>query len=277
MTSYPESANIEIEVPILDAQGKPFSESCTAKYALFDVDEKKLFEGQIESATSKVSISIPAEHNKVPLGQAKDARSLVVSFVKSDGNTVSESKVFYLLNSKQPLVVGTNSFVTLDKCRLLATTLPKMEHFNKASEDEIIVALTTACSKLQNYRYRMTTSSRMDNIAYISEFADKPRSVCDCLVGGGTSNLKGMTPETFVNLPKDFRDALAKAQVIEANAVLAPTDDILERRQKGVILETINEVKMMFANTAPVRSNVSTEALTVLSPWLVRSVLLRRV
>lgn len=277
MTSYPESTKIDLLLPILGADGQPFTEVCTAKYVLSDVDGKELLKSEIKSAQNEVTISIGEEFNVVPVGQIKDARSLVVTFIKSDDSVISESKQFYLIESKTPLVVGVNSFVSLEKFRLIASTTPKMTYFAKATDDEIVVALAESCSKLKRYRYNLGRSTAMNNVSYVSEVAHKPMSIMDyCHLHSQGDILKDLTPEFYKLLPEDFRTALEKAQVIEANHILSPTDDIAERRQKGVILETINEVKMMFSNVAPIKSNTSTEALAVLSPWLIRNVRLAR-
>jgi hypothetical protein len=56
-----------------------------------------------------------------------------------------------------------------------------------------------------------------------------------------------MTASVWQEYPAYFRDALARAQVIQANALLT-FDPIADRRRAGVFSEKIGESSMMFKN-----------------------------
>lgn len=278
MKAYPENTDLSFEVTPVDADGKAYEGECTLKYELTDVDGKAVCSGELSE--SPFAIAIGAEFNRVGEERSTDIRFLKVTFLRPDGSLLSQQKLEYLLQGDNPLVVGKNSFVTLEQSKLLFATIPGLEYAEKANETQLVNALAESYERIARLRFRFTAAMRMENVGYISEVAWRPRAITDDDPLSLTTRrftLDEVTPETFEQLPEKFRKALAKAQIIESNAVLAPTDTVEERRRKGVILETINEVKMMFSSTTPIKNSVSSKTLSVLLPWLDNSIRVRRV
>ena len=278
MKAYPENTDLSFEVTPVDADGKTYEEDCSLKYELMDVDGKTVCSGELNE--KPFAIAIGANFNRVGEERSTDIRFLKVTFYRADGTLLSQQKLEYLLQGENPLVVGKNSFVTLEQSKLLSATIPNLEYIEKANETQLINALTESYERIARLRFRFTASMRMENVGYISEVAWRPRAITDDDPLSLTTRrftLDEVTPETFEQLPEKFRKALAKAQILESNAVLAPTDTVEERRRKGVILETINEVKMMFSSTTPIKNSVSSKTLSVLLPWLDNSIRVRRV
>lgn len=281
MNCYPENTQICIDADVFDAAGEAYSEVCNATYKLTNADGDELFSGSMESVQTKVTIVIGADLNEVPKGSVKDLRRLVIRFTKpEDDLLVSEQEIIYFIRSDAPLIVGDNSFVTYENYLLIASATPHLDQFGDKSKDEIVVALQEAHDRLMRLRFRLPYKTKQENVGYVSEVAWRPRAITDddpLDLQSYKFSLEEVTPEGFKMLPEKFRKALAKAQVIEANTVLEPTDSIEERRRKGVILETINEVKMMFSSTTPVNQKICRDALRVLSPYLDTTVRIRRV
>lgn len=125
-----------------------------------------------------------------------------------------------------------------------------MDSFAKADDAKITNGLRASCRKICGMRFKK----------HIFEVS-----------GLNIRSLRGISSEDFEKLPDYFKEDLKAAQVLESNELLSPVDSIEERRRKGVILETINEVKMMFSNVTPVKSQICERALSVLSPYLDRS------
>lgn len=279
MNTYPEDKDIEIEVQVIDASGEPFMDSCDAKWTLTDVDDEILSKGEVKGVTEGVcKIKIESKFNTAESGRIKDMRVLYVEF-STENTELQEQTIKYLVAAKTPLVVGANSFVTLEQAQLLAETTPNMTYFKSASEEQIVQSLSASYEKIASYRFRLNTRAVMENVAFVSEVAWRPRAITDDDPMGLHSyrfKLSEVTPESYKTLPEDFRKALSKAQVLEANSQMAPTDSIEQRRRKGVILETINEVKMMFSSTTPVKENICSEAMSILAPWIDRSMRIGR-
>lgn len=279
MNTYPEGKDIEIEVQVIDASGEPFMDSCDATWTLTDVDDEILSKGEVKGVTEGVcKIKIESKFNTAESGRIKDMRVLYVEF-STENTELQEQTIKYLVAAKTPLVVGANSFVTLEQAQLLAETTPNMTYFKSASEEQIVQSLSASYEKIASYRFRLNTRAVMENIAFVSEVAWRPRAITDDDPMGLHSyrfKLSEVTPESYKTLPEDFRKALSKAQVLEANSQMAPTDSIEQRRRKGVILETINEVKMMFSSTTPVKENICSEAMSILAPWIDRSMRIGR-
>lgn len=279
MNTFLEDQLVTLELPVVDASGASYSGSWQASWTLSDVNGEEVAKGDLSGEGETMKVGIDAQYNHVESGKIKDLRSFSATLTAVQSEAVLQPvKTTYLLTSSQPLIVGQNSAVTYEMFQLIAATTPKLDQLTKASEDEAVIALSNAYKKLSKYRYRLTASFPMEHIQYVSEVAWRPRAITDDNpFTYHRFKLKDLTEKSFEQLPEDFREALALAQVYEANAILSPTDTIVDRRRKGVILETIHEVKMMFSSTTPVKEYLSTEALEVLSPWIDRSVRLTRV
>ncbi len=280
INTYPEDKDISLEFSVLDAAGESYSGVCVAKYSLFDTNGDPVTSGTVENVETVLNLTIGKEFNQVADGQIKDLRFLRVTFYTPEDELISEQKLTYLLNNDNPLVICGNSFVSFNQFRLIEASTSGLSNFSKATDDEIVVALVEAHDRLCRLRYRLPFNVRMESIAYVSEVASRPRAITDddpIGLYGASFSLDDITQEEYAQLPEKFRKALEKAQVLEADNVLAPTDTIEDRRKKGVILETINEVKMMFSNTTPVSYSVSSKVLSLLAPYLDRSVRCRRV
>ena len=272
MNSYPENEQISFEIQVVDATGKPYEEACKATYGLFDAKGKELFSGNNDNVTSTINIVVVAQHNKLAEKSTKDIRKLVVKFMKSDDSLISAVSTPYFIYSKTPLVVGQNSFVTYEEYLLIASMTPHLDNFEGATKDQVVVALQEARDRLCRLRYRISANQyRQENVGYVSEVAWRPRAITDDDPLGLSLlrfSLDDVTTEEFSTMPEKFRNAVAKAQVIEANAVLAPTDSIEDKRRRGLILETVHEVKQMFSNVRPVNEKITSEAMKVLAPYL---------
>lgn len=282
MLCYPEKNDVTLSINVLDASGQPYTEPCNAEYKVLDSEDKELTAGQAEGVVNTLSVLVEAKFNEVASGNVKDFRRVRVKFTKpDDGALVSGQDVIFFIRSEAPLVVGENSFVSYNNYLIIAQTTPHLDYCETASEDEAVVALLEAHDRLLRLRYRLPVNYyRQENIGYVSEVAWRPRAITDDDPFGWDSyrfSLDEVTPEEFAKLPEKFRKALAKAQVIEANAVLEPTDSIEEKRRKGMILETINEVKQMFSSTMPVNTKLTRGAMSVLAPYLDTTVRVRRV
>lgn len=272
MNSYPENEQVSFEIQVVDATGKPYEEACKATYSLFDAKGKELFSGNNDNVTSTINIVVVAQHNKLAEKSTKDIRKLVVKFMKSDDSLISAVSTPYFIYSKTPLVVGQNSFVTYEEYLLIASMTPHLDNFEGATKDQVVVALQEARDRLCRLRYRISANQyRQENVGYVSEVAWRPRAITDDDPLGLSLlrfSLDDVTTEEFSTMPEKFRNAVAKAQVIEANAVLAPTDSIEDKRRRGLILETVHEVKQMFSNVRPVNEKITSEAMKVLAPYL---------
>ncbi len=279
MKAYPENTDLSFEVTPVDADGKAYEDECSLKYELTGVDGKNVCSGELGAKPFKIDIR--AKFNVISDDKATDIRFLKVGFYRPDGSLISQQKTEYLLQGENPLTVGKNSFVTLEQSKLLTATIPGLEYAEKANDTQWVNALTESYERISRLRFRIgVVNSRMENVGYISEIADRPRAITDADpfdLLHSSFHLDDLSEDEFGRLPEKFRKALAKAQIIESNAVLAPTDTIEERRRKGVILETINEVKMMFSSTTPIKNSVSNKTLSILLPWLDNSIRIRRV
>ena len=71
----------------------------------------------------------------------------------------------------------------------------------------------------------------------------------------------------FKKWPKDFQNALRRAQLYEADQILKG-DPVGDKRRAGVVSETIGEAKMFFNARPPLRLALCVQAMETLSPYL---------
>jgi hypothetical protein len=77
-----------------------------------------------------------------------------------------------------------------------------------------------------------------------------------------------MTEDLFAQYPEAFREALKRAQVVEANQILTG-DGYASRRKAGLMSESVGESSMMFkAGVRPLDLGISREALDYLTGFL---------
>lgn len=280
MLCYPENTQLAFPVEVVDAAGVPYTDNCYMEYKLYDKDGVLLFSGSDDTVEHKTIVIIASEHNRLAEGESRSVRRLSVRCTKpEDGSLIYSEQTYYFIQSETPLTVGENSFVSYEGYLLISSATPHLDNMTDKSKEEIIIALQEAHDRLMALRFRLPYRVKMENVGYVSEVPGRPRAITDddpLQLSSYRFKLDEVTAEEYVKLPAKFRDALAKAQVIEANEVLAPTDSIEEKRRKGVILETIHEVKMMFSSTTPVNQKISRNAMRVLGPYLDTTVRLRR-
>lgn len=280
MNCYPENTQLAFPIEVYGKTGVPYKDTCKMEFKLLDPEGKVLFSGSNDAVEWKTSVVVASEYNSIKPGEMKSIRRLIVHCKSlEDDSLIFSDEIVYFIVSEEPLVIGENSFVTYEGYLLIASMTPNLDQLSGKTKEEVVVALRESFDRLKGLKFKLPYRTKQENVGYTSEVAWRPRAITDNDPMGISSyrfKLDDVTPEEFVKLPEKFRNALSKAQVIEANEVLAPTDSIEEKRRKGVILETIHEVKMMFSSTTPVNQKICRNAMRVLAPYLDTTVRVRR-
>jgi hypothetical protein len=195
-------------------------------------------------------------------------------FLTVGDNTVLLTKS-YALEPADTLVPGLNSFQGLAQAELVSLDIPSLDGWNGANEKDKIAALIEARQRICLLRFAILNSNvnfGQDNLSYVPEGTYTTPYAGMFMFNG---NLSLMTPATFVKLPPRFRSALCRAQVAEADSILggSPLD---ARRQEGLLLESVGEVKQMFRAGKPLDLPVSRRALRYLGPFVSMAKMLTR-
>lgn len=203
-------------------------------------------------STSTVEITVPSASNLVPTTAIRAMRVVTVTFVTAAGEYTAIAR--YAVQKASLLVPMTNSFQTLDQALLTRLDLPPLDGWDMAEEAQQIPAMVTAHDRMcrLSYRYRLG----QDAVAY--EATDPYWSVID---------IRDRTPQDFASWPEDFKTALRRAQIYEADQILKG-DPVGEKRRLGIVSESIGEAKMFFNARPPLRLALCEQAIDILSPHL---------
>jgi len=215
---------------------------------------------------------VPADFGEADLDRysTREVRTVELFLTLSgSGNVVTLSRS-YALEPVDSLMVGLNSFQTLAQAELTALDIPALSGWALASEQEKIAALVEARVRICRLNFSLLNSNvnwGQDSLNYV------PEGVYDTAYAGGNrmflfgGNLALLTPRQFSGLPVRLRAALNKAQVAEADTILAG-NDVDSKRQDGVTLETIGEVKQMYRTSKPLDLPVAKRTLRYLSLFI---------
>lgn len=264
MQSFKFGSDVVLTVSFIDENGGNPVTPTAASYAVFDSNGEQIVPTTSVADTSgtDAQITIPANKHVAPGGYA-----LVLTMTV--GADTVENSVIYLVVPAQRLQILKNTFVTIQQAMFIASTTPGLQSWTGAGSDDQVASMAEAFSRLTRLNYVIPWPELVDmqsRIApyYKSEITPRMWPL--------------MTPDLYAAYPEQFRNAIAKAQVIEANAVIVePTDGYAARRRAGLMSESIGESSIMFrAGTRPLETPVSTDTLKCLTGFLNNRITLTR-
>lgn len=209
---------------------------------------------------------IPGSMTALAAGSTSGVRLVSAKFTTSVG--VITTRQDFVLTASQQLIFLQNSFVTYGLALMTRNDLPAMIGWDSSDENSRIAALKVAYSSLLTLRYRYPASSGME-FSRDTDYPDMDAAYFSRTGSVYVGDLSDITPEHFAALPKRFKDALARAQVTEADVMLNG-DSIGAKRRSGIISETIGESSMFLRQSPEVRLSVSADAMSHLKGMTVR-------
>jgi hypothetical protein len=268
MATYLDATDVVVVIEHKDDSGATVTPSAIS-YSLYDEIDTRLVGPLSPSVGSgnSTSVTISSLYNTLAAGQINGARQLKATITHSGG--VIKKNIFYLLKSDIALVIPKTSFVTMAGAMAAAMSMPDLDTFTAATELDRTIALMESYLKISRLAFNVETSTgdTMSIITWPGESLTK--------TGLSAANFAIMTPAEFFLLPLRFREALARAQVAEANDVLVE-DPISDRVRAGLLSETIGESSMMFKSVRPLERGVSRRAIQYLSEFMSTRVVIGR-
>lgn len=252
MLAYLGGQDVVLTIPLVDANGNDLGASAV-QYRVIDQDETELVAkvalAGFNSGDVEAVVTVSAINNA--LGTAVRGLRVVELYVTSaTGVTLITTE--YVLEAPSVLVVGTNSVQGYSTAVMAAYELPSLTAWGEAGKTDRINALMAA--------YRNLGKLRLSGIGYSSDS-----------IGGITE----LSAANIAALDADFRAALGRAQVIEADFLLGG-DEVGDIRRSGIMSATIGESSQFFRTTKPYEGAVCKRALKELSSYLVRDVSIGR-
>ncbi len=238
----------------------------------------KVFDGEGSQILSDISITLPNPiketldfvvdnvYNQLLPEKIKDVRKVRFYYTKSDG-TVLFSDNKYIIEAEEQLITLVNSFMNYDMAELIADDLSDIEMWQSSDDKQKISTLKSAFNKIAGLRFRV----KYDN-AY-STYWNKDNTGGD--LAYYIDDITLLSIEEFEKLPQKFIYALRAAQILQANGIMDGSI-VEERRNEGIISETIGESKMFFNSRPVLKMPLCNSAMELLSKYLYKNVSIGR-
>ncbi|ATI40445.1 MULTISPECIES: hypothetical protein [Acinetobacter calcoaceticus/baumannii complex] len=256
MNYYLAGTSVSLPINFVDDDGNPL-EVTQGSYRIVDQNGVEI-KPKAEFDVAQTKVTVEAEYNQIPALNPMEIkvedmdsieidhlRILQFDLINRDGNTYAFD-VSYLISPRERLIVGLNSFQTLNQAKLTALTMPETEVFLTEGEVRKVAALIEARQRI-------------------------------CTLNIPSVNLRATTPSAYQKLSEQFKAALRKAQVAEANAILGGGDPIELALAQGLKSKTIGETHESYIGGRQLRLAVSKATLRYLSGFVSTSKVIARV
>jgi hypothetical protein len=214
----------------------------------------------------EIAFDIPANLNLLEPDARKGARQVEVEFTTSRGTFIETAH--YLIESKTQLTPLVNTFQTYPEALMTRSDLAQASGWDAATDSMRIAALHLAHTAMCNMRYRYRVG--INNQRRVRGFPGT-RFDSDGVAYTTVTDIRNTLPWEWAEFPQEFKDALKRAQIAEANAQLQG-DPIGDKRRAGIVSETIGEASMFLKQVPEVQLPVSREALEHLRGFITYSV-----
>lgn len=221
---------------------------------------------------TEITFEIPANHNLLAPTARKGARQVEVTFTV--GTAVYIEVAHYLIEKSVQLTVLENTWQTYPEALMVRSDLAVLNGWDTSTDSLRIAALNVAHAAMCNLRYRF----RIDGGVSQRRLSGFP---------GGSSELTGGIYATVTDprnildweweeYPEEFKTALKRAQIVEADTALAG-DPIGDKRRAGIVSETIGESSMFLRQVPEAQFAISRAALNHLRGYVTFSAPITRV
>lgn len=260
MNTFTPSTDVTLSFDMVDEDTMEIIEPVSAVYDLFD-DEGVQLETDtaitILGGEDILSVTILSGMNAID--GTEGARTIVLKVTTATGVKVLTKT--YLLVRFAFLTVPADSGMTLPQSEILASKMAQsvLENWHDESGKRKSGALREAWNRMSRIPFNPWR-----------EFQELPSSAPSNLTQGDFA-LNELTSDEWVSLPEKFKQAVKRAQLIEA-AVILDGDPTWDRRQDGLISKTVGESSEMFASKKAAFSTLSPKALREVSSYIRRRI-----
>jgi len=217
----------------------------SASYSITDEDGQVLVPDTIITPTEfSHLIVVDAASNTIT--EPQGYRQITVVFTDEKGVTHDIEKA-YIIESVNSLIMGENSFKSMGSLIIAASNISGVETLHDSELSDVKVALRQAYSNIS----RLSVNIRKKNRDIILTTTD-------------------LSAADLLELKPNYLARLVQAQIVEANHLLGG-NPMEERRQSGILSESVGEVSQFFRTKKPLTSPVCREALEILGILLAPS------
>jgi hypothetical protein len=262
MNTFLAASDVALTFPLLDSQGQTLSPTA-ASYRVFDENDVALCDVTlIDPVVDPLTVTVSALLNTLPDYSARGYRRCEVTVTTMAG-IVALVPQEYLVQPTETarLIPGTNSYQTIRRAELEALDIPGLDGWQGATSDQRIAAMIQARKNLGQIRYRYHHFLNRQSVIF-PEFA--------------AYSINQLTQTQYWTLPLDFRVALERAQIMEADDLIGG-DPATEARRLGIVSETIGGSTTMYSQNRPIRRIACEKAMKEIARFTVNHIRLSRV
>lgn len=268
MDVFTAGTEVSVVVPLTDDAGNSLSVTSIA-YRITD-QNSFLFSAPLDgfvAGSTQATVTVSAAVNTLTEGISQALRSIELRCTLAGGNSIDLTTSFAIARA-DTLEVGVNSFQSYAQAEFTSLSVPNIDSWNAASRVARQAALIDARSHICQLSFTPLNDSvnwGQDSLNYIPEGTRSTNYVGGMLSPGGDLGL--LTAEQYAQLPPRFLDALAKAQLVEADSILGG-DTIERKRMNGLVQDVIGESSQTYRQGKPLEMPVSRRALRYLSLYI---------
>jgi hypothetical protein len=254
MQSFLTAQAVSFTIELRDESGLAI-DAASIQYRLIDDAEADVIpKTAIASFTPgdpAVTIETTAEHNTLAPGSPRGIRVIELYVTRVDGVSIKLSRE-YLIEAEEILTEGLNSFQNYPTALLGSVDIPNLDAWVAATKADRIVAMTTAWRAVGQLRFRYVFDGYQNII-------DNTMAVSDITLASLAE---------YRAFPVQFKQALRRAQIIEANYLLGG-DELDAIRESGVTSMVVGESTNFYRATKPLTRPICKAAMKELSKWVV--------
>ena len=270
MNSFLVGNNVSVVIPLVDLAGVTLVPTGLS-YSVVDEDRNILVNATSLSVAGppvSLTIIIPASANTLASGVGVGAREVLLNVTTTSG--VFQITYTYLIKAESILIPVKNTFQTWQKAQVELVTMQNIVDFAGATRDVQEASMIASFYRLTRFAYAIEEDYyAMNNIG---NFPGYPNAYFIA-----PAHWIVMTEAMLLLYPARFLRCLRRAQIFEANDIIATgTGRPEDRRNLGLLSESIGESHMMFRSGKPIKGVACEAAMRELTGYFHRSMTLAR-
>lgn len=260
MIRYSAGHDVTVTIPLVDSQGVAVTASAV-EYQVINHNEDMIVSrialSGFTPGAGEAVVTVLAANNTLTPNKVREGREVLIYATTDSGEIVVS--FMYAIEAVAILVEGVNSFQTYGAAELLAGGLPGLIGWGASDKDNRVNALIHARLQIARLRFRYLFDGYQDRVENIF----------------GVSDLTLLTVDEWDSLPEEFKEALRRAQVIQASSVMG-VGTIEQKRLAGLTEDTVGESTQRYSLSTPMRLPLHRDAYEELTKYLDRSITIGR-
>ncbi len=181
----------------------------------------------------------------------RELRMIELFVTTADG--IVKVEYSYVIEAEALLAVGVNSFQSYGSALMTAYELPNVEGWNQAVKLNRVNALIAAWRNIGKLHLQDSVVTAMNRLGASQLMPNE--------------NVTAMTADEYSTLSLEMRNALSRAQILEADFLLGG-DEVGDIRRSGIMSATVGESSQFFRPAKPLEAAVCKRAMRELSAYI---------